>query len=614
MRIALVTNINGKGLQIDAELLQGFLEPRGHSVELVQFNQPWDGDADLGIMLEVVEPFFFPKAPRWWWFPNLEWVKPEYVPYASSFEWILAKTHDAERVLSEKFSNVKYTGFLTRDRMDSSIEREPRFLHLGGESALKNTAAVVSAWREWRYWYGKELDAELTVVSNTPLVDCPPTPGITYIKRATDEEIKRLQNSHKYHLLPSAYEGFGHALHEAQSVGAIILTTDAAPMSELDGTFKVPVKATRKVNLAETKEVSGKEIREILSWMMSGLGEKSRAQFEKGNAEFADNFGPLVDTPKPQTKVTPVKPKIALLGNFDPPHSTENDLLWTLRDMGYVTHAFQENRTGTEVVVEVCKNENVATLIWIHTHHWETPGKISLDEMLAQLHAHGTKTASFHLDRYVGLNQLDGRESRVGIHPFWRTDKVFTADGGNQEFFASRGVNHVWLPPGVVARDCHPGTFRKELASKVGFVGSPSYHPEYAFRGQLLDWLKETYKSDFRIYQGFRGEALNDVYASVDVVVGDSCFAGSDFYWSDRVPETIGRGGFLLHPQTKGLEIPGLAMFTPGDLDDLKRKIEYFLKRDTYRAELQGCAHAWVRTYETYTNRMQKLLSVMEVA
>ena len=97
MRIGLVTNVAGKGLQVDAELLRAFLEQFGHKVEFVQFDQPWNGgEFDLGISLEVVASFLFPLAPRWWWFPNPEWCKPEFLRPAQKFERIFAKTRDAE--------------------------------------------------------------------------------------------------------------------------------------------------------------------------------------------------------------------------------------------------------------------------------------------------------------------------------------------------------------------------------------------------------------------------------------------------------------------------------------------------------------------------------------
>ena len=41
--------------------------------------------------------------------------------------------------------------------------------------------------------------------------------------------------------------------------------------------------------------------------------------------------------------------------------------------------------------------------------------------------------------------------------------------------------------------------------------------------------------------------------ASVDAVVGDSCLVPpTRLYYSDRMPETIGRGGLLIHPYVEG--------------------------------------------------------------
>lgn len=148
---------------------------------------------------------------------------------------------------------------------------------------------------------------------------------------------------------------------------------------------------------------------------------------------------------------------------------------------------------------------------------------------------------------------------------------------------------------------------------EVGFVGATGYHPEYPFRGELLQFLKEAYGERFRVFSGYRGAELNDLYASIRVVVGDSCFGGSDHYWSDRVPETLGRGGFLIHPETKGLRIPGLVTFSPGNLFELQDKIDYYLEREEERLSCVKVASAWVRENETYHNRMKTLLQTMEI-
>ena len=47
------------------------------------------------------------------------------------------------------------------------------------------------------------------------------------------EDLLILMNACQYHLCPSEYEGFGHYINEARSTGALIISTDAAPMNEL---------------------------------------------------------------------------------------------------------------------------------------------------------------------------------------------------------------------------------------------------------------------------------------------------------------------------------------------------------------------------------------------
>lgn len=305
---------------------------------------------------------------------------------------------------------------------------------------------------------------------------------------------------------------------------------------------------------------------------------------------------------------------IALLGNFEAPFSTENELGWTLEKR--LSHRFtriQENKVTAEEVVQKCRESAVQLLIYVHTHGWDVQG--DLYWMLDQLRKSGIKTCSFHLDRFWGLNILDQRQDRIGTHAFWRTDKVFTADGGNDERFAQLGISHQWMAPAVVERDCVFGKPSLQFNCPVAFTGADGYHPEYPFRPMLVNRLREMYGSNFRVYQGIRQGPLNDLYATVRVLVGDSCFAGADRYWSDRVPETIGRGGFLIYPKTPGLEIPGLVTYEPQNIQDLVKKINYYIDDDhqAERIKLRNEAHEFVKQNHTYTNRMQDLLKIMEV-
>ena len=652
MKIVLIGNIqNGIGLQRDAELLEAFLISRGHMVACQPYDKPAaQSGFDLAIFLETISEHLLPIAKKHWIFINPEWLKADQLRLiARHCELVLAKTQDAAQLLRKHFDRVKYTGFLTQDRNNALLPRVPHFLHIGGNSGYRGTNAIISAWREFRYWDSNELP-HLTVISNSRETVVPPdTPGIRFHKRVqSDQVISDLMNTHLYHLLPSAYEGWGHALHESQSVGAILLTTNAPPMNEIHAPFTVHPYRTRKASLATIHDVFPQAIREMIPKMLdlpsheiARMQIEARARFEKENKDFAERFDqllheeftpaglnglryPIGDEDNPITSsgsylginrsVVPKRQlRIALLGNLHPPHSTENDLKWTLQDMGHTVIPFQENESSTDEILKECTDRDVHLLLYIHTHGWETHGRITLDELWNALRSRSIRTASFHLDRYWGLNASDKRQDGIGKHAFWHTDKVFTADGGNQQGFSSRGVAHVWLPPGVCKRDVSFGRRREDLEVEMGFVGAEGYHSEYGFRGELVSFLRSTYGERFRLFQGYRGQSLNDLYASISVVVGDSCFGGADRYWSDRVPETLGRGGFLLHPAVDGLRIPGLVTFEPQNLSDLQSKIDYYLQHPEERNALRCAAHHWVKEHETYHNRMHALLREMDL-
>ena len=312
---------------------------------------------------------------------------------------------------------------------------------------------------------------------------------------------------------------------------------------------------------------------------------------------------------------------VAILGNHKFPFCTESELDWTFENLGHTVLKFQENEDMTHFIMERCISSGVDLFIYVHTHGWQTPGAISFEAMTSGIkNGCGAVTCGFHLDLYWGLNSADRRQDRIGQHQFWKMDYVFTADGGHNDGFKERGVNHYWLPPAVVERDCFRGNYNPEWAVDVAFVGSKSYHPEYPFRGQLIEILEQIYGDRFRRYSGdtpwgaFRGHRLNDLYASVKVCVGDSCFGG-DFrnYWSDRIPETLGRGGFLIHPKVCGLDIPGLITYEPRNVGHLKQLIDYFVAHDAERRQCAGRAFDWVKDNETYTNRVMRMLDVMEL-
>lgn len=227
----IVTSLVGAGLEQEARLLKAVLESHDVKVSLLHYTDMSThvGPVDVMFSLEVVMPRSLGLAERNYLFPNSEWWPPQNDQYLPRFHKILCKTQDCFEIWSRKvgMDRCAYTSFEAEDKYDPSIARELKFLHLAGKSEHRGTQAVMECWMS-----NKGLPP-LTVICSNPeiikkgVVHYPeagsPTMWIT--QRVPSEEIRRVQNSHKYHILPSEYEGFGHALHEGIGCDAHVITT-----------------------------------------------------------------------------------------------------------------------------------------------------------------------------------------------------------------------------------------------------------------------------------------------------------------------------------------------------------------------------------------------------
>lgn len=309
-------------------------------------------------------------------------------------------------------------------------------------------------------------------------------------------------------------------------------------------------------------------------------------------------------------------PRVVFVGNFSVPYSTESHHKWTWEKIGWTVTPLQENQTSTDAIVEACKGADLFQ--WTHTHSWGFGGSFTQDEMVKRIRDLGVPSFSYHLDIYWGLNQLDQRQNKVGEHPSWKLDYFFSTDGSHQKDYESRGVNHRYMPPGVVEYGCFKGTPQVVLASDVGFVGSMGYHPEHPYRRRLLENVKAHYGNRFRLYTGMREKALNDAYASIKVVIGDHCFSTNPelVYWSDRLPETLGRGGFMIYPYTFGLQgfiDNGLSTYRAGDFGELYRLIDYWLDpaNTEEKEQRRNSLMEYVKNNHTYTQRLQEIVQII---
>ena len=309
--------------------------------------------------------------------------------------------------------------------------------------------------------------------------------------------------------------------------------------------------------------------------------------------------------------------RVVYVGNFGPEHSTENHVARALTNNGHDVVTMQESGLDWASVAYFAAADAAADLfMWTRTAGFDPADLTTQHETIEALRRHGIPTVGYHLDRWWGLN----REPDIHRSPFFRVDLLVTADGGHDQEWAEAGVNHLWMPPAISRDEAVRGTFNPAYACDVGFVGNLiGYgHPEWApYRQSLFNHLNRRYRGRFRVFPGqgkpaIRGKALQDLYASVRVVVGDSCLAGGvERYWSDRVPETLGRGGNLIHPWVEGIgdAHPYLAKWELGDWAGLSEEIEIGLaESDDQREAYIVRNRDHTLEHHTYERRMADLM------
>ncbi|MDO8531198.1 MAG: glycosyltransferase [Dehalococcoidia bacterium] len=309
--------------------------------------------------------------------------------------------------------------------------------------------------------------------------------------------------------------------------------------------------------------------------------------------------------------------RIAFRGNFRPrtaagePFSTESHVSATMELLGHQVLRIQEDTVPWADVPRLCESADL--FWWTATWHVDFPGGFRALDAIKALRI---PTVSHTLDLFVGLS----RAPLLDTDPWFRTDYVFSPDGGHDEIFAAKGINHFWIPPAVFEPECYLAEPVPGLAQDVIFVGSYGYHPEWPYRRELIDWLRTTYWSRFTHYDhasGMRGHRLNQLYASAKVVVGDSCCPGftQTHYTSDRFFETPGRGGFLIAPHIVGIDHlvdrEHVVLYSFGDFGQLKRLVDYCLEHDAHLARLRLAGHEHVKAHHTYTHRVKAMLAIV---
>lgn len=230
-RINIICPDNGAGLSIDRMILRDHLTSKYE----VYFNaMPVNGSrVDMNIFCEVLRPEMLPMARKNVLLPNPEWFFPEWKKFRQQIDMVFCKTGDCQRIFKDLGYNTTFTGFTSQDRHMADVPRQRQFAHFAGKSEHKGTQYIIEAARTFKL---PHITIFISPHMNDRFIKKPHVSDdrITFIQtRLSDEQFWNAQNQFQFHLCPSRYEGFGHYINEARSVGAVIITTNAAPMNEV---------------------------------------------------------------------------------------------------------------------------------------------------------------------------------------------------------------------------------------------------------------------------------------------------------------------------------------------------------------------------------------------
>ena len=305
---------------------------------------------------------------------------------------------------------------------------------------------------------------------------------------------------------------------------------------------------------------------------------------------------------------------IVFLGNFRVDFTSESHHAKSLESLGHSVTRLQETEIKAEnILVHALKSD---LFVWIHTHGWNTPGLLSMEKVLDTLKENNIPSMTYHLDLWFGLQ----RQKDLEVMPVYKKiGHFFTVDSKMAQWFNEEtNVKGHYLPAGVFGEEC---TYKESTKKKnVIFVGSKKYHPEWQYRTQLINWLDKVYGNRFEQYgnggvESVRGLRLNKLYWSTKVVVGDTLCLNFNYpdYWSDRIYETLGRGGFLIHPYIPGIEKEfvdkkHVVFYEYGNFEQLKELIDYYLTHEEEREEIRKAGHELVKNNYTYRHRWQHII------
>lgn len=289
MKVNIYTSFNGVGLEKDYQLLKAIFEQDGHRTEVADWKRrhvrPQAGD--VAIHLEIPRYDLMPLCRKNILVPNPEWFDERWVFSMRKFDAIWCKTLDCMRIFKDLHRNAVFGGFTSVD-FSQKTGKGKQLLHVQGASDMKGTHEIMQAYAEndlpKLFLLSKKVETAAGNVTCGGFID--------------SDTFSKLLNACLIHLCPSYYEGFGHYIWEAMSCGAVVITTDSAPMNEFITDKRFLVKAVKPYRhhygLLHRPDVADlvQKIKSVYAMNESELieiGQQNREKFLQNDAQFRKN-------------------------------------------------------------------------------------------------------------------------------------------------------------------------------------------------------------------------------------------------------------------------------------------------------------------------------------
>ena len=447
-------------------------------------------------------------------------------------------------------------------------------------------------------------------------------------------------------LLPKTYSGMSLTMHEALSCGMpVICMPDMFPQNRfLPKEWMIPPLEKHPLMLSREiirTVISPQQIADMIDkYAMKDISKESAKANSLASSISWQRMKPHYEnllSPQPKAHSIEIteshkKLRIVFVGHVRSPWATEKYLGDALSQLGHKVIGLH----GAENFADDIYRKSQGSDLMIYSPKWpiRKRGEKTGLWLLGKLRESNILSVSYHQDAHLFLKGRDERVNRNNF--FWACDYVFTADGGHQAEFERRHINHFHLSPGAPESECTFGSPQYKYQSDIAFVGTCSggFHDQWPFRTKLLEWLAFTYKDRFKKWgprsgnrpEQIRNKELNDLYASVKIIIGDGRIIDDitinpGLYWSNRIVEVPGRGGFLIYPYITGIEAfltPGIHFVSynhqNGNLDsfaELKKIIDYYLIHDEEREAIRANGHQHIKNHHTYRHRAAYMLDTI---